>query len=89
MELNIGIDDYEKISKQIAKDVIDKIGISQLRNEVVNMICKEIKAEIMGDKETQLRIEDIFKRCEKSIDDRIHNSITKKLNNLDFQIKLK
>lgn len=89
MKIEINESDCSRIVEKIATEISYKLNIQQLQHEIVNKVSNDIKKEIIKSEKTAARIDESFKKVERSINDRVQNKITEKINNFDFQVKLK
>ena len=73
----------DNISRIIANEILAKIDIDKLKNEVKNRVITELKGDIVNSQQVQNAINNSIEKAEKNVDARINKAINTKISEIE------
>ena len=73
----------DNISRIIANEILAKIDIDKLKNEVKNRVITELKGDIVNSQQVQNAINNSIEKAETNVDARINKAINTKISEIE------
>ena len=73
----------DNISRIIANEILAKIDIDKLKNEVKNRVITELKGDIVNSQQVQNAINNSIEKAETDVDARINKAINTKISEIE------